>query len=89
MRGRQVSSRAAAFWIGSALTIGGAAVTQWVTGGRGAFGGWFLDAHERRKRRAHIERQFPALGRWFLPAGYAVAVAGLAVLAWGAFAWND
>jgi len=74
--------------VASVLTLAGAAVTQWVTGGRGAFGGWFLDARARSKRRARIECRFPVLGRWFLPAGYAVALVGVAVLAWDAFTWN-
>lgn len=80
--------RTTVFLIACVLTLAGAAVTQWVTGGRGAFGGWFLDARARSQRRARIECRFPVLGRWFLPAGHAVALVGVAVLAWDAFTWN-
>lgn len=81
----RVTSYETAFWVGLALTLAGAAVTQWVTGGRGAFGGWFLDARARRKRRALIQRRFPVVGGWFLPVGYAVALVGVVVMGWGAF----
>ena len=79
------SWRLTVFVIACVLAIAGAGLAQWVTGGRSPFGGWTLGAKARRKRRALIERRFPVIGRWLLPAGYVAAVVSGAVMAWVLF----
>jgi len=70
---------------GLVLALAGAALAQWVTGGRSPFVGWSLNDRDRRKRRARINERFPRIGRWLLPAGYVCGLVGVVVLCWAMF----
>jgi hypothetical protein len=71
-----------AFLLGLALVVGGVAMINVVTGGRGRFGGWLMDEEARRARKARVLREHPRVGPWLVPGGYAFASLGLGLFVW-------
>ena len=76
------AAKATAAVAGLALVLIGVSMIGMVTGGRGRFGGWFLDERDRRKRKASVFREHPRLGPRLVPGGYALAIVGVGLFVW-------